>query len=444
MMATATTPVAAGASVRGPEGAAAAQGGVLPRPVSGVGGLLALWPLVCVQAAGGLVLGAWAADGWLRYPLAALVAVPVALLVLVVLAWRQGETLTGWLGSALALRRRRRAAAVPLPLPAGADPLFSLAEECRPGLRCHAFAARAGRDGRERREMGMVETGGSLTVVLRVEAGLTPLQPGLDGRPLPLTLLHDALDTDGIRLASVQCVQHTQPAPAPVLPSRSVAGASYSLLQAHGPGGAPALRLTWVTLRLDPELCPEAVAVRGGGLLGAQRCLARAADQLVSRLAGAGFSATVLSEAELLSAVAACASSDPLVTTLVGKGDGARPRRTAEGVRAWRCDDRWHATFRVARWPLLGAGGAPLPALVALLTSAPAFATTFALTLRAHGPRAVEVTGHVRVTGRGERELRSAGRALTRAARTARVGLVRMDRRQVAGLRATLPLGGMG
>ncbi|WP_223291209.1 type VII secretion protein EccE [Streptomyces avicenniae] len=438
-MASATS---AGAAVRAPAGATAAPEGVVPRAVSGAGGLLALWPVVCLQALGGLAVGAWAADGWLRYVLAVLTVASAALLVLVLLAWRQGETLPGRLHSVLALRRRRRAAAEPLPV--GTDPLLSLATECRPGLRCHTYAARSGRDGRERHEMGMAEDGGFLTVALRVEAGLTPLQPGLDGRPLPLTLLHDALDTDGIRLASVQCVQHTQPAPAPMLPDVSVARASYTLLQTDGPGGTPpALRLTWVTLRLDPELCPEAVAERGGGLLGAQRCLARAAGQLVSRLSGAGFAATVLSEAELLSAVAACTSSDPLVTTVVGQRDGERPRRTAEGTRVWRCDDRWHSTFRVARWPVLGAGGAPLPALVALLTSVPAFATTFSLTLRARGPRAVAFDGHVRVTGRGEDELRSAAGALTRAARGARVGLVRMDREQVAGLRATLPLGGL-
>ena len=409
--------------------------GVSPRPPAGSGGLLALWPLVCLQVAGALVLGGLAVAGPARLALWALALPPVALLVLVVAAWRRGEPLPLWVGSALALRRRRRQAAGPLP--AGGDPLVSLAAECVPGLVSHAYAAR------DRRELGMVADGGSLTAVLRVEAALAPLQPGHGVRPLPLSLLHDALDTDGIRLASVQSVQHTQPAPAPQLPDRSVAGASYALLQPQGPGGAPALRLTWVALRFDPELCPAAVAERGGGLVGAQRALARAVEQLASRLAGAGFRATVLTEGELLSAVAACTSSDPAATTQIGQAEGPRPRRTAEGARVWRCDDRWHTTFRVARWPALGPGATPLPGLVALLTSLPAFATTFSLTLRSEGRRSVALGAHVRVTGRSEAELRAASRQLASAARGSGLQLARMDRQQLPGVRATLPLGGM-
>ncbi|MGK5530046.1 type VII secretion protein EccE [Streptomyces sp. URMC 129] len=428
-MATAATAATAGAD-------RSAGAGVAPRALPGPGGLLPLWPLLCLQGAGGLVLAGVAAESW---PLGALAVVPSALLVLVLVAWRQGEPLPVWIGSALALRRRRREAAAPLP--PGDDPLFSLAAECRPGLRSYAFAARGGRDGRERREVGMAGDGGTLTAVLRVEAAPAPLQPGHAVRPLPLALLHDALETDGIRLESVQSVQYTQPAPAPVLPDRSVAGTSYALLQEQG-AAAPALRLTWVALRLDPELCPRAVAERGGGLVGAQRCLTRAADQLASRLTGAGFTATVLTQAELLSAVAACTSSDPAATTLIGRSEGPRPRRTAEGPREWRCDDRWHTTFRVARWPVLGPGATPLPGLVALLTSLPAFATTFALTLRRRGRGAVELSGHVRITARGEGEVRAAGAQLLRAARAARVGLARMDRQQLPGVQATLPLGG--
>ncbi|TDC70408.1 type VII secretion protein EccE [Streptomyces hainanensis] len=427
--------MATAATTARPAADAGPAGPVVPRPPAGSGGLLVLWPLVCLQAAGALVVGGLAVSGPWRPVVWALAALPVALLVLVAAAWRLGEPLPVRVGSALALRRRGRQAAGPLP--AGGDPLVSLATECVPGLVGHPFA------GRDRREIGMVADGGSLTAALRVEASLAPLQPGHGVRPLPLSLLHEALETDGICLESVQSVQHTQPAPAPQLPDRSVAGASYALLQPQGPGGAPALRLTWVALRLDPELCPAAVAERGGGLPGAQRALARAADQLASRLAAAGFRATVLTEGELLAAVAACTSSDPAATTLIGQAEGPRPRRTAEGARVWRCDDRWHTTFRVVRWPALGPGATPLPGLVALLTSLPAFATTFSLTLRRQGPRSVALGGHVRVTGRSEAELRAVSRQLLTAARGSRVTLARMDRQQLPGVRATLPLGGV-
>ena len=111
----------------------------------------------------------------------------------------------------------------------------------------------------------------------------------------------------------------------------------------------------------------------------------------------------------------------------------------------WRCDDRWHTTFRVTRWPVLegaGGGASSLAGLVAVLTSAPAFATTFAVSLRRRGRGSVALSGHIRVTGRGDGELRVASRAVARAARSARVGLARMDRQQLPGVLATLPLGG--
>lgn len=428
-MTSAVRPDAVGSDAERSPGAGRARRVVARAPGGGLGPA-PLWPLVCVQVAGALTLGAWAAGSGL---LLLAVTVPAVLLVCVAVARRWGQPLPAWFVSWLALRRRQRQAQGPLA--AGLDPLLALATECLPDMRCHSFARP------DRRDVGMVEADGRITAVVRVEAALSPLQPGHETRPLPLPLLYDALDTDGIRLDSVQCVQHTQPAPVPQLPKRSVAGVSYALLQAQG--RAPALRLTWIALSLDPEWCPRAVAERGGGLAGAQRALTRAADQLTSRLTGAGFRASVLSEAELLSAVAACAGSDPTTTTLIGRGDGERPRRTAESSRVWRCDDRWHATFRVARWPVLGSGATPLSGLVALLTSLPAFATTFALTLRREGRRTVAVSGHIRVTGRGDGELRTASRHTIRTARGARVSLTRMDREQLPGLLATLPLGGV-
>jgi type VII secretion protein EccE len=405
----------------------------------GLGVQAPLWSLLCVQVAAALLLAGYAADSG---PLLVAAGVPAAGLVLVAVAWRSGHPLPVWAGAALALRRRRRRAVGPLP--AGADPLFSLASECQEGLRSYAFAG----SGRARRDVGMVSDGHTLTAVLRVEAAPSahsPLRLGPKERAMPLRLLYEALETDGIRLESVKSVQYTQPAPTPLLPVQAAASVNYARLA--GWDGPPALRLSWVALRLDPELCPAAVAERGGGLEGAQRCLTRAADQLVSRLSGEGFAATVLSEAEVLAAIAAGVSSDPAATTLIGQGDGPRPRRTAETSRVWRCDDRWHTTFRVTRWPGLdggGAGTATLAGLAAALTSTPAFATTFAVSLRRRGRASVALSGHIRVTGRGDGELRVASRAVLRAAQSARVGLSRMDHRQLPGVLATLPLGGEG
>lgn len=50
--------------------------------------------------------------------------------------------------------------------------------------------------------------------------------------------------------------------------------------------------------------------------------------------------------------------------------------------------------------------------------------------------------GHLRVTGRSDDELVAARRALQDAARRSGIGLARLDREQLPGVLATLPLGG--
>jgi type VII secretion protein EccE len=285
----------------------------------------------------------------------------------------------------------------------------------------------------------MVGDGTFVSAVVQVEADVTALRSERGRRPLPVALVRDALEVDGIRLESAQIVLHTQPAPALHLPQHSVAVTNYAPLQAQT--GAPAVRITWIALKLDPELCQEAVAARGGGLEGAQKCLARVADHLASRLMGAGFRTTVLDEEELTAAIATSTCANPLVTAEAGRSD-AQERRTEESGRSWRCDNRRHTTYWVRRWPQLGGRAASLPQIVAHLTAVPALATTFSLTLARGQRQEIALCAHVRVTGRSDDELVTARRALEDAARRARVGLTRLDREQVPGVLATLPLGG--
>jgi type VII secretion protein EccE len=359
-------------------------------------------------------------------------AVAVAL-VLFALLRRHQRSIRDWLATVLELRARRRMLA--MPLMERLDPSLGPAVECAPGLRTYAFLDR------DRRTIGMVGDGSFLTAVVRVEAGVSALRPAFGARAMPLGLLRDALEVDGITLESVQVVQHVQPAPAPHLPEQSVARRSYAPLQEQT--GSPALRLTWVALKLDPELCPEAVKARGGGVEGAQRCLTRAADQLASRITGAGFRASVLNEEELVAAVSTSACANPLATARASQPDAPPTRRTQETSRAWRCDDRWHTTYGVGRWPEVGRAATPLPRLVSLLTAVPALTTTFSLTVgRGARRQSLSVSGHVRITGRTDNELTHARRLLERAARSAKVGLVRLDREQLPGVLATLPLGG--
>ncbi|MET8569173.1 type VII secretion protein EccE [Streptomyces sp. NPDC004783] len=414
-------------------GSAAARASVTPhlQARSGRGGSFALQRLVMLELAAALVV-----CGWLIGPAALVPAGVVAgILALLAVVRRRGRSLPEWLGSQLALRARLRKAP-DMPLPSGVDPSLVPAVECEPTLRTYQYNHR---DEHDRRPVGMVGDGGFLTAILQVEAEAGALRAERGRTPLPLALVRDVLDVDGIRLESAQVVLHTQPAPAPHLPQQSVVVTNYAQLQADTV--SPAVRIMWIALKLDPELCREAVAARGGGLLGAQKCLVRSAEHLSSRLTGAGFRANVLTEEELSAAIATSACANPLVTSQQGQGEAPR-RRTEESSRSWRCDNRRHTTYWVRRWPQLGGPDHGLPQLVAQLTAVPALATTFSLTLARSGQQDVSITGHLRVTGRSSTELSDARRALERSARQARTGIVRLDREQLPGVLATLPLGG--
>ncbi|MET9095789.1 type VII secretion protein EccE [Streptomyces cyaneofuscatus] len=383
--------------------------------------------LVIIEAALAVgVVGAALGGAWL-VPAGVL----VVLLVLLAVVRRRGRALQDWLAGALLLKARRRAAAPG----ADAEPMLAPVAENVPGFGPHIYVDR------DHRTVGMLGDGTFLTAAVRVEASGEALRPAFGARSLPLSLLGDALQVDDIVLESAQLVQQVRAAPAPHLPQQSVARLSYGPLQDKT--GAPALRMTWVAVKLDPELCREAIEARGGGLEGAQRALVRVADHVASRITGAGFRAVVLDQDELNSAVATSACANPLLSGRAGRPDAAPQRRTMETSRVWRCDDRWHTTYAVDRWPELGRGATPLPQLVALLTSVPAYATTFSLTVR-RGARQGEtsVSGHVRVTGGSDTELVGVRRTLEQAARHAKVGLARLDREQLPGVLATLPLGG--
>ncbi|MER5771426.1 type VII secretion protein EccE [Streptomyces sp. NPDC001985] len=417
----------------GPAGgatAAAVPASTALRPLARGGrvGPLRLGQLALVEIAIGLALVGLALGGLWLVPTTALGG---ALLLLAFIR-RRGQAVQDWLSTALALRSRGRDAE---PAARGTDASLAPVAESVPGFRPFPWVDRS------RRTVGMLGDGSFLTAVVRVEASGDALRPAFGARALPLSVLGGALAVDDIVLESVQLVQQVRAAPAPHLPQQSMARLSYAPLQERT--GAPALRMTWVAVKLDPELCREAVEARGGGLEGAQRCLVRVADHVASRVTGAGFQAVVLDQEELNSTVATAACASPRLAARAGRPDAAPRRRTSETARVWRCDDRWHTTYAVGRWPELGRGATPLPKLVSLLTAAPAYATTFSLTLRRGAHQgAMAVAGHVRVTGGSDTELIGVRRTLEQSARAAKVGLVRLDREQVPGALATLPLGG--
>ena len=416
---------------------------VHPRPGL-LGRRLRLQQLVLLEVAAALV-----AIGLTVSPaMAGAFAVPAVLLVAVALIPMRGRTMPEAMRVRTAMRARRRDAQYNVP-PPGTDPALAPALEVEPALRTYTHATETDLgDGRPiRRETGMAGDGTFFTSVLLVQAKDQPLRPVRTALPLPLDVICSALQVDDIGLESVQLVQHTQPSPAPHLPDQSLAARAYHQLP-DGPA-TPALRLTWVALKLNPETASTAVLARGGGEEGARKTLQRVTDQLAGRLNAAGFTATVLDERELIAALAISICANPVaVAGRQGSGGGAAAaRRTQESGRFWRIDDRWHSTFWISKWPQLSRpGGAPgrisAPDLVNLVTGTPALASTFSLTASRGTGGSVAISGHVRVTGRSESELAQVGRLVESRAHSAGVGLTRLDQEQALGLLATLPLGG--
>ncbi|MGW1992317.1 type VII secretion protein EccE [Embleya sp. NPDC001921] len=350
------------------------------------------------------------------------------LLVAPALVRLRGRWLVQWLPIVFDFGRRRR-------LPAVADDADAVPA---PVLECAPHLVTGSVDDRERRSIGVIGDGTFLTAVLLVTSRDEPLRPARGQRSLPPTVIVSALEVDDVRLASVQVVQHTRPAPAGHLPEESLAATSYRQLVEQGLHDVPALRLTWIALRFDPELCASAVAARGGGEQGAQRALLRAVDRLAGNLTGAGFEARALDEAELIQALATSCGVN-LSTRRYGYGRGGR--RTVESRRAWRCDDRRHTTYWANRWPEPTQGRTSDP--IGTLTATPAIATTFALTATHGVGGTTALTAHVRITARSDSELADATKQLERRARAEEIGLTRLDWEQQPALLATLPLGGL-
>ncbi|UGQ09904.1 type VII secretion protein EccE [Yinghuangia sp. ASG 101] len=419
---------APGAAAAGPAAGTSATPRVQPRP--GRMGAVLVQHLVVAEIAVLLVVLPLATRRALVVP----GAIAAAVLVTAVVARFRGRRLALWPGIILGFRRRRRAAAAASHAGGsgptdGVEADLAPIRECVPGLRVGVLTDRS------HRAVGFAGDGTFLTAVLLVEAPDDPLRSDRARRPLPLSAIADALRVDDVVVASAQIVQHTRPAPAPHLPTEAIAARSYRELRDREGIDAPAIRQTWIALRLDADRCEPAVAARGGGVEGAQRALLRALNQLAASLGARGLACGPLDEQALVQALFTASGGSPAARRTAGSGP-----RTAETRHAWRCDDRWHTTYWIARWPRLSA--ASTPDLVGALTGTAGPATTFSLTAQTGGGGSVALTGHVRVSARSADELDEAAALLEARARQLRVGLVRLDWEQRPALMATLPLGG--
>lgn len=235
----------------------------------------------------GLVV--WAASGS-RWGWVALAI--VAVVCLTVVPWRDGISPMSRLGRRISFtwtRARRRSTDL-IPAPFDIPP----ARQTAAGAGCAPDAETP---------IGARWVGHTLITAIRVHPcgpdttfltpdSATPRDPW--GQQIPLEVLAECIDPYDIPLASIDIVGHGGRAW-----GADRAAAAYRATL--GPLPATALRTTLVILRLDPRDCPDAIARRGGGAVGALRAATITTRRVIARLAEQGLAVSALSAAEISS-----------------------------------------------------------------------------------------------------------------------------------------------
>lgn len=280
----------------------------------------------------------------------------------------------------------------------------------------------------DRQPVGLAWDDGGWTAVLLVEPTPDLITSAADTSTLPLSALQRCLEDRGVVLDSIQVIWHSYPGSA-ALPANSPALTSY--MEVLGPLPAAARRTTWIAIRLDPMRCPAAIRERGGGVVGAHRALIGALSRVRSALESRGIPTRPLDPEELLRAGVSAAELNAAVAAGGGvKLHEGKSRVIAAGVR--------HTSYAVTRWPK-----GRITTTLNNLTSLRALSATVAMTIvPAADDGKIGLRGVVRVSARNEQELAAADKRLNKLADSAGVSLTPLRGLQVAGLTATLPLGG--
>ncbi|GAA4941178.1 type VII secretion protein EccE [Actinomycetospora succinea] len=272
------------------------------------------------------------------------------------------------------------------------------------------------------REVGLLGHGGGWSAVLALDAtdgDGGALVPG-DAASFPLAALAGCLADRGVVLDAVSALWHCRP-----VDDDTPAAAAYREVL----GSLPALsrREAWLVVRLDPARCPDAVAERGGGVLGAHRAVVGALARIGRVLADHGTPVRPLAADEVLDAATEAADTGTAATD-----------RLVEYWKAVVVGDVGHAAYAVTGWPTDGT-----PDRLTGLTATTGRTCTLALTLEPD-PRSgdsVGLRGTVRLTADTPEALEETGRELVARGHALGVALDALDGQHAAGLAATLPLG---
>jgi type VII secretion protein EccE len=363
------------------------------------------------------------------------IGVGVVALAVAFTRWR-GRWFTQWMGLTISytFRQHTRTAAPVQPseeevppsdeatVTGGDDPRVSLLRLAVPDL-----VVAHGVD-HERREVGLAWHDGSWTAVLLVDPQ-PDLVTQIGGAPsLPLGALAPCLEDRGVVLDAIQVIWHCYPGSA-ALPPDSPALSSY--LEVLGPLPAAARRTTWVAVRLDPRRCPAAVRERGGGVVGAHRALLGALSRVQNALAGRGVRSRPLDPDELLRAGISAAE----LTAVAGSNTRVGLTERWGGVTAAGIG---HASYAVTSWPQ-----GSQPSSLNALTGVRALSSTVAMSISPAGEDGqIGLRGLVRVSARTPGELSEADDQLEKICDRLGINLTPLRGLQIAGLAATLPLGG--
>ena len=290
-------------------------------------GQVVVLELVAAAVVVGVVLG-----GVTLWVLLGVAAVIVAL----TLARVGRRWLYEWLPIRLAFGRRRRRQAL---APPNTDPQLAPLAEMIPGLSLGTAP------GLKNATMGVVHDGAAWTVVVAVEpddvrAGRVTLDA------IPIGRLAELVTSGEMRLAGVQTLLQLVPAPS-VFHSAETDACAASYRKIH-PSDIPSAHTALVALRLDPALCADALAARGGNVEVVHRALRRSAHRAADLLDEAGYRARVLDKDALQNVLAGSAG----VRLLVVPEDGWRTAETwteqlSDGTEIGRASCRERVSFLV-------------------------------------------------------------------------------------------------
>lgn len=271
-------------------------------------------------------------------------------------------------------------------------------------------------------EIGVVADGSSWVGILELASDLHLFSDR--GNLIDLTELASLTRQDDVTFAGIQVVTFTVGAPTRAMlpPSSPAVGAYHEILGDETP--PPAVRRTWIALRLDPRLCLEAVGRRGIGQNGVFATLRFGLHRAQAMLKRRGVNTEPLDPIQI----------GEVLALTSGAGPEPRDERSREEWAMWICDGLVHESRAVRSF-----GNEPTAGYQMLLDAVAAAPAMMAITSYTVSP-GEPAHGAVRLVTSNVEQARDADEAVQMMVSS----VLRLGPRggsQVPGVLATVPLG---